>query len=66
MRKIYQKFCHHCCTPFYTRSILTKYCSRKCSNKAFRSKAVPTQAELKRKFDEQHNIDTVDDVIEAA
>lgn len=58
MRKIHQKVCHCCGVLFYSRSVLTKYCSKKCSNKAFRSKSEPSQAELKRLFEQQQEGNT--------
>lgn len=66
MSKIHQKVCFCCGKLFYSRSILSKHCSRKCSNKYFRSKVTPSQADLKRQFEQQQSADTVDDVTEAA
>ncbi|WP_193452116.1 hypothetical protein [Pseudomonas nitroreducens] len=60
-RKIRHMSCHHCSKLFYARSILTKYCSKKCANAAFRSKNEPTQAELKRLFELQNGTETKDD-----
>ncbi|WP_236174145.1 hypothetical protein [Pseudomonas pseudonitroreducens] len=61
-RRIHQKVCHCCSTFFYSRSILTKYCSKKCSNKAFRNKSEPTQAQLKKLFEQQQGIEASQDV----
>ncbi|WP_430317237.1 hypothetical protein [Pseudomonas nitroreducens] len=56
-RKIFHVGCHCCGSLFYTRSVLTKYCSRRCSNKAFRSKTTPTQADLKKLFEQQNGLE---------
>lgn len=58
MRKVHRKICFCCGSLFYSRSILSKHCSRKCSNKYFRSKNQPSQADLKRQFEAQNETNT--------
>ncbi|MCE4073411.1 MULTISPECIES: hypothetical protein [Pseudomonas] len=60
-RKIRHMSCHHCSKLFYARSMLAKYCSKKCSNAAFRSKNEPSQAELKKLFELQNGVEISED-----
>ncbi|MFV3334166.1 hypothetical protein ACNFIA_24820 [Pseudomonas sp. NY15437] len=60
MRKVYRIACHCCGDLFFTRSILSKFCSKRCSNKAFRSKATPTQSDLQKLFEQQNEISAAD------